>query len=157
MSQATQHRQLTMTSLLRSLFSGPRPAEPATPPAPVSPPPPAPAAHPISATLTPENRPEFRRTYVQRLDARCVITVSIREWTYGLSTSAELTQPNGNTVWFDPDRIADKILDPTLVPLVAKAVQQIYGLDREFRASNPAEFKDDRGVMWRRADVTKGP
>lgn len=104
----------------------------------------------------PDDVPEFRRTYIKTLDSRAVIEVDIRE-RYGsftgtwLSKSGTLTQPDRRYVWFDPERIADKIIDPLLVPLVEQAVREIFAIDDAWRASKPRTFKDERGTVWTRA------
>src|SRR5271154_5352658 len=93
--------------------------------------------------------PEFRRVYNARLDARASVKIEIRT-SYGhRSANGELTQPNGRWILFDPDRIADKILDPTLVPLVERYVAEIIELDRQFVKSDPGEFIDVQGATWR--------
>jgi hypothetical protein len=98
--------------------------------------------------------PEFCRVYTAELvgaDRRCTIRIEMKTWSLGLNKSGELTQHDGRWVTFDPDKIADKILDRALVPLISKYVDEIYGIDKAFRKSNPAQFIDERGVTWRRA------
>ncbi len=106
----------------------------------------------FAITLSPEDRPEFKRTYKKKLDARCTIKVDIYVF-YGshISESGELTQPDGRWVLFDPRKVADKIIDPVLVSLVQKACDEILALDAAFRANLPDEFTDDGGVKWKRA------
>lgn len=100
-----------------------------------------------------EDRPTFRRVYTCKLDGRATIKITMKTYTFGSGRfkSGELTQPNGRWVTFDPDAIADKILDPALVPLVEKACDQIARLDAAFMAMNPSEYTDDQGHIWRRA------
>lgn len=97
--------------------------------------------------------PEFKREYTARLDHRAVIKIEARSWSYGSGRryAGDLTQPNGNTIWFDPERIADKIIDPVLVPLVKKAWAEILEMDRSFTASRPDRFTDEKGQVWVRA------
>lgn len=109
----------------------------------------------MSATLEPEDAPKFKRTYKAVLTKNAAITVSAYSSYYRSIGekryfSGELTQPNGRWVIFDPDRIADKILDPALVPLVEAAVDAAKVLDREFMASNPSSFVDERKDTWQR-------
>jgi hypothetical protein len=96
--------------------------------------------------------PEFRREYTSQLDARALCTIEAKSWgsILGRHISGELKQPNGNRVWFEPDRIADKILDPTLVPLVQKFVDEVLAVDKKYIASNPSEFTDKAGDKWHR-------
>lgn len=71
---------------------------------------------------------------------------------YGRRFSGELTQPNGRWVHFDPERIADKIIDPLLVPLVEKAVRAVFALDKAFMDSRPDRFTDEKDRVWVRQD-----
>jgi hypothetical protein len=105
----------------------------------------------ISVENIREDVPKFERVYTARLDASATIKVTIRRSWGGsdLYKTGELTQPNGRWVLFDPNAIADKILDPALVPLVQKCVDEIYGLDRAYRSPEPSEFLDKRGVHYR--------
>lgn len=97
-----------------------------------------------------DDPPDFKRVYTRKLDARATIKVEIkRSFGSGLYKSGELTQPNGRWVLFDPDRIADKILDPTLAPLVERCVAEIYRLDKAYRDPEPSEFTDTKGVTWK--------
>ena len=99
--------------------------------------------------------PEFFRVYTVQVigtDRRCTMKLIIGEWSLGLRKDAELTQDNGRWVAFDPDNIAEKILDRALVPLIQQYVDEIYGIDKAFRKSSPNQFIDERGVTWRRAD-----
>jgi hypothetical protein len=103
----------------------------------------------------PGDIPEFKRVYSAKLagtDRHCTLKVTMRTWSLGLSKSAELTQDNGRWVSFDPDNIAEKILDRALVPLIQQYVDEIYSLDEGFRKSDPAQFIDERGVAWRRVE-----
>lgn len=99
-----------------------------------------------------EERPKFRRFYSRQLDARAHIKLEARSfWSLGRRAwSGELRQPGGRWVFFDPERVADKILDPLLVPLVEAACAEAIRLDREFIRSRPAEFVDEDGTTWRR-------
>lgn len=94
------------------------------------------------------DRPEFKRTYTAKLDNRCSIKLEIRTGYGDRYKSGELTQPDGRYVLFDPERVADKIIDPTLVPLVEDACREILTLDREYVASNPDRFTDEGGHIW---------
>lgn len=98
------------------------------------------------------DQPEFRRTYSARLDSRATIKINARtRWGNDRTLYGELTQPNGSGVFFDPDRIADKILDPLLVPIVEKYCQEIKRMDEDFISSKPKEFTDKNGTTWKRA------
>lgn len=101
-----------------------------------------------------EDAPKFKRTYSRRIHERATIYVSARNWMPGwrpVDYSGELRQPNGKWVLFDPESIADKILDRELVPLVEAAVKEIIALDKAFRASKPSEFVDENGTKWTKA------
>jgi hypothetical protein len=107
----------------------------------------------IETKLVPEEEPEFKRLYNVKLDERCSMTITARTSSIlgRRDFSGELTQPGGRWVLFDPERVADKILDPTLVPLIEARVKEIIALDKRLQGNGPSEFKDDRGTVWVRA------
>lgn len=115
--------------------------------APVAGPPPT----PIALKEIPEDVPAFKREYTARLDHRAVIKIDARTWSRGRRYGGELSQPNGRWVLFDPERIADKILDPALVPLVERAVREIVAMDEAYMATNPDRFTDEKRQVWVRA------
>jgi hypothetical protein len=122
-------------------------SEPTPPPERIPGPPPT----AIAVKEVPEDVPEFKREYSARLDHRAVIKIDARTWAWGRRYGGELTQPNGRRVWFEPERIADKILDPALVPLVEKAVRQIIAMDEAYMATKPDRFTDEKRQVWVRA------
>jgi hypothetical protein len=93
--------------------------------------------------------PKFARSYTVKLDDRATLRVTIKSF-LGRYSSGELNQPNGRWVFFDPDRIADKILDPVLLPLVERYCKIIRDMDKEFMRGKPNEFTDENGTTWRR-------
>lgn len=107
---------------------------------------------PISIELKPEDVPDFDRVYVTTIMRDIKLQVSIKH-SYGdtLYSRGELTQPNGHWVLFEPDRIADKIIDPVLLPEVEEAVRLILEVDRDFRRDLPDHFFDESGQKWVRA------
>lgn len=99
----------------------------------------------------PSDRPKFERVYSADLTNGRTIKVTMRTTFGGRRYSfGELNQPGGRWVIFEPERVADKILDPALVPLVQSKVDEILEIDRRFVASDPSEFVDEGGVQWRR-------
>ncbi len=104
----------------------------------------------ISVKMAPEDMPEFKRTYKATVDSRAEIEVTMRSYSFESSRSEDgtLTQPNGNYISFDPSNIAEKIIDPVLVPLVEKYVEEIKRMDAAFMASKPSEFTDKKGTVW---------
>jgi hypothetical protein len=99
-----------------------------------------------------EDRPRFKREYTAKLDDGRSIKITV----YSLfsrcdrTTNGELTQSNGRWVLFDPKNIADKILDPNLVPLIEGRVAEILRLDANFMSNAPGEFVDEDGTTWQR-------
>jgi len=111
-------------------------------------------AQSVSVREVPAAPPEFGRIYTKKLDARA--TMALKAWTSSYSGrlyAGTLTQPNGAWVIFEPDNVAERILDPTLVPLVKKAVAEAVSMDKAFIASKPRSFKDEKGVVWSREVV----
>jgi len=104
----------------------------------------------ITVTEGKNSMPEFRRIYTAKLDNRAEIKVEMKSYSFGRSDWSTLTQPNGNYVLFDMDKIAEKIIDPTLVPKVEVACKEIRKLDNEYMATGPQEYRDDKGVTWHR-------
>jgi hypothetical protein len=94
-----------------------------------------------------EDVPRFKRIYTARLDNRATITIKASSF-LGRNLSGELTQPDGRWILFDPDKVADKILDPLLVPIVEKYCDEIKRLDKEFMRGNPNSFIDEKGNEW---------
>ena len=96
--------------------------------------------------------PRWARTYTARLSDRASVEVTATTYSRisGRSFRGELEQPNGNRVWFEVERIADRIIDRELVPLVERAVGEILDLDRQYMRSERDEFTDESGKKWRR-------
>lgn len=104
---------------------------------------------PIQVRDIPEDLPEFEREYKVSLPDRRTMTVTIKRL-FGnfISMSGELRQADGRHVWFEPTRVADHILDPTLAPLVENYCRMIIVEDKAWRDLNPAQFSDKRGRLW---------
>lgn len=98
-----------------------------------------------------EDEPAFRRCYSTAI-ARG-IRVEVDCWTSCERRACwgTLRQPNGKYVLFDPHEVADKILDPVLVPEVEAACGRMLKIDGDFLRSKPSEFVDKRGRVWRLA------
>ncbi len=110
-----------------------------------------PAAPHINITDVPEGTPDFKKKYSGKLSNNAKIELDVRSSDYfGRYWSGTLTQPNRNWVMFDPDKIADKILDPALVPLIEEFVKAAKQLDKEFVDSKPDTFVDEKGKIWKR-------
>lgn len=99
-----------------------------------------------------EDMPKLNRTYTKQLTAVAEIKLSFSSSGYwGRQAAGTLTQPNYNYIFFDPHKIADKILDPKLVPLVeafcAAAIQE----DARWLKENANEYVDEKGQRWVKA------
>jgi hypothetical protein len=97
--------------------------------------------------------PRFKRIYSTTVNG-IFVEVSIYNWgsSLGLMKSGMLTQRNGRWVSFDPEAVADKILDPDLAPKVQEFSNEVIRLDKQFRSGPPTEFKDEDGTVWRRVN-----
>ncbi len=95
--------------------------------------------------------PQFKRVYTAKLDNRASIKIEIKTFIGNdRYYSGELTQPNGRWILFDPKAIADKILDPVLLPIIKKYTDEIIALDKTYIKSDPNEFMDEKGQKWKR-------
>jgi hypothetical protein len=65
-------------------------------------------------------------------------------------TRGELDQTDGRYVFFEPEKPADKILDRDILPIVQKRCDEIMAMDKAFRASDPDQFEDKQGNVWKR-------
>jgi hypothetical protein len=97
-----------------------------------------------------EDVPAFGRHYSAQLDDGRSIKVTMKTFMGSRMCDGELDQAFGRWVLFDPHAIADKMLDPNLVPKVKAACEEIFALDRAYMASNRPEFVDEHGTTWRR-------
>lgn len=98
-----------------------------------------------------EDRPQFKRVYSGTIIND--IRVEITTYTLGCckrSIVGRMYQPNRSYIFFDPERIADKILDPVLVPEVEKFVSDVFAMDESFIASEPDTYVDDNGDVWKK-------
>lgn len=109
------------------------------------------APYKVTIVQRPEDQPQFSREYTAEIGDGFVVTLT-RKTLYSRSWSGEITQRDGKWVLFDPERVADKVLDRDLVPLIEALVAQVDRMDREFMNSRPSEFVDENGTLWRRAD-----
>lgn len=105
----------------------------------------------ISGVSSREDPPEFKRAYKAKLDSRASIEITFRTSRYlGRDCDGILRQPEGNHIFFQPNNIAKKIIDPTLIPLVVAYVDEIKALDIEFMKFETNTFVDDKGTKWTR-------
>ena len=101
----------------------------------------------------PSDVPEFQRKYTAHLTKGRTIVITTRGTYYKfsgfeVSVSGELDQQGGKYILFDPEAVADKILDPELAPLVQHHCNVILAIDRQWRNSKPSTFKDESGAVW---------
>jgi hypothetical protein len=97
-----------------------------------------------------EENPRFRRIYSAQVTDE--VTIECEAYTmYGRTWRGELRQRNGDTVWFEPERPAKKILDRDLVPLIVRRCEEMFELDRAYMASNRPKIKTESGEVWEKA------
>lgn len=97
-----------------------------------------------------DDPPKFKRVYTKEI-MNVVAKVTVYTSMFGArETSGELTQRGGRWVLFEPERVADKIIDRELSPLVQDFCDEVSKLDKEYMRSNPSEFTDTRGNTWRK-------
>ena len=106
----------------------------------------------IQVKDVPADAPEFKREYTAYLANGVSVKVTARTF-LGRRFSWELTQSDGRWVLFDPDAVADRILDPLLVPIVERHVAEMKRLDKEYIESQPKTFTDEDGIVWERREV----
>ena len=102
----------------------------------------------VTITDEPNDAPEFKRIYVKYVYPRNVkikITVTIHTFSGTRMTQGELTQSDGKWVLFEPERPADKIIDPVLLPMVNEACKVILQIDHDFIRNYPKKFTDSAG------------
>jgi hypothetical protein len=128
------------------------------------PPAPLPNNCSVCANIEPEEAPDFRRTYKAQLQPSYpgsgIFSVEMTMYTLvgsrRMSGYAHIKQPDGKSIMFLPDEIANAAIDPILVPLVESACHTIKEMDKEFIASDPKTFTDREGKKWLRCNNNKG-
>ena len=102
-------------------------------------------------------RPEFKRVYETTVTSRGMvfaIKIEARCWWFEQACergyTANITQPDGKWVLFDPKSPAEKILDRDLVPLVEPVCDRIVAADKAYISAPPAEYTDVSGALWRK-------
>lgn len=99
-----------------------------------------------------EKLAEWRRYYSGHLDNRCKVEIEACTFMNSRRFRGTLTQPNGNEIAFDPARIADKIIDPLLVPLVRAFCDKMFAADRAYIKGSLDRFIDENGIRWSRGN-----
>lgn len=106
-----------------------------------------------------EHPPVFARRYSAQINDQVSIELTRETYTYSARFGyikrqndllATLKQSDGRTVHFNPDKVAEYILEPSLVKPIELYVQQIYEFDQQFMDSKPDRFVDLDGHEWRR-------
>ena len=108
----------------------------------------------IHAQEVREDAPKFARKYrVALTEGRTMeITARNRYFGGGRDYSGEVDQPGGRWILFDPLRVADKIIDRDLVPLMERLIAAIVAADKAWSKSNQNRFTDDKGRVWEVAE-----
>jgi hypothetical protein len=106
----------------------------------------------ITMTADKADPPELRRKYRATVGDGFVIEVQRESSRFSgrRDRYSTLTQPDRRYVLFDSEKVADKIIDRELYPLVQPVVDRMLELDAAYMASPAAkEFTDTNGVRWR--------
>jgi hypothetical protein len=98
-----------------------------------------------------EDQPDFRRIYNAIIGNGIHIELEAYSFLGSRSWRGELRQKDGRCVWFEPQRVADKILDPILVPMIEEVCAEIFDLDKAYIKYKPNSFTDKSGTVWVRA------
>lgn len=101
--------------------------------------------------------PDMKRRYVaslsheRTLEIRMQTDCSRYQNKKRLVDIAKLVQPDGRYIFFDPAKVADKILEPGLVKPVEELSAQIIAMDLNWwdTSKESFEFTDRIGMRWR--------
>lgn len=97
----------------------------------------------------PQDPPAFEREYSEQITPDVAVIVKMKTYAFGRSDLyAELKQADGKYVFFSIHRVAEKIIQPELVPLVERSVQKILAMDRAYMETPTREFTDTNGTRW---------
>lgn len=98
-----------------------------------------------------EIEPRFLRTYTEQITSSVFAKIEATTGWYERDRrfSGMLRQSDGKFVAFDPDDVADTILNPVLVPLVHEFVARARKLDKAYMDGNPDTVTDPTGRKWR--------
>jgi hypothetical protein len=101
-----------------------------------------------------EDPPRFGRNYTVRIADGAKVSIDMHNCSVYRErrvASALAIQADGRRIAFEPSAIADKSLDPRVVPLIAAACRAIRHADDVYMASDETkQFTDNMGVTWRR-------
>lgn len=99
--------------------------------------------------------PEFERIYTATLPGDRTLEIRLHtNYHYGWHTPqrenrfSKLIQSNGYYILFDPRRVADKVIDPSITPAVEDLSARILATDAAWWADKPKEFTDAGGTTW---------
>lgn len=107
----------------------------------------------VSIELSQEDRPAFERTYTCKIDGGFTVQITMRTFLGQHSRqcwAATVTQRDGKKISYEPEAVADKIIDRELYPAVQACTDKILAMDKEFNKSLPASFQDQDGYVWER-------
>jgi hypothetical protein len=107
----------------------------------------------VQIEAVPNDWPSFTRAYSKVLSGGITVTVKRHTSEYeslGRRSDGTLTQSDGRWVLFEPEKVADKILDRDIAARVQAFADEVLRLDREYIASKPDTFVDKNGTTWKR-------
>ena len=106
------------------------------------------------ASVTKVVPPRFKRKYIalltndRKLEIEIYSNYDEYENEYTRTIDGTLRHADGKSIYFSPEEIADKIIDPALVMQVTRLTKKIIDDDKKWRESNPFSYVDESGQEW---------
>lgn len=100
--------------------------------------------------------PDMKRRYHAPLSNDRWMEVEFKTHWRGSKRNATgyLYQSPTQYVFFDIDRLADQVIDATLVAEIRKYCDEMERMDLEWWVNDPSEYIDNNGEKWQRVEKT---